>query len=85
MALSLYNKNDFINSLINEHEKGFSSFYELIEISKSKYGKEFSDAVWKHLSTNIEYTQTTEMVTLIESALQPYVLEKLNEKNNGNK
>ncbi|MCK9574649.1 MAG: hypothetical protein WC979_00315 [Candidatus Pacearchaeota archaeon] len=80
MALNLYNKAEFIASLLNEHEKGYSNFYSIVEIGKSMYGREFADAVWKHLNTNIEFTNTSETVTMIEAAMHPHILVKLNEK-----
>lgn len=85
MALNLYNKKEFIEALLVEHEKGFSNFYSIIEIGKASYGKEFSDAVWKHLSTNIEFTGASDTVSMIESALHPHIVIKLNEKRKNEK
>ena len=81
MALNLYDKEQFIEVLLNEHDKGYSNFYSIVEIGKATYGREFADAVWKHLSTNIEFTNTSETVTMIEAALHPHIIEKINEKN----
>jgi len=81
MTLNLYNKQEFIQALLEQHEKGYSNFFSIIEIGKATYGKEFADAVWKHLNTNIEYTDATEMVSMIESAMHPYILNNINEKN----
>lgn len=81
MTLNLYNKEEFINTLLTEHEKGYSNFYSLIEIGKSMYGREFTDAVWKHLNTNVEFMNASEMVSMIESAMNPQIVQKLNEKN----
>lgn len=82
MSLNIYNKQDLIEKLLEEHEKGYSNFYSLVEISKALYGKEFTDAIWKHLNTNIEYTETSESVTMIESAIHPYIVKRLDEKRN---
>jgi hypothetical protein len=79
MKLNFYNKAEFIHELLIEHEKGYSDFFSMIEIEKSTHGKEFLDAVWKHLNTNIEYTDASEMVSMIESAMQPYIIHRLNE------
>lgn len=84
MALNLYNKKEFLEALLLEHEKGYSNFYSIIEIGKATYGREFADAVWKHLNTNIEYANATEMVSMIESAMHPHIIQRLNEKNGTN-
>jgi hypothetical protein len=79
--MNLYNKESLVEALLNEHEKGFSEFFSLIEISKAKYGREFTDAVWKHLNTNVEFMTISETVSAIESAMNPLITQKLNEKN----
>lgn len=81
MALNFYNKHEFVKALLNEREKGQSNFYSMLEIHKASYGKEFVEAIWKHFSVNIEYVSTNEMNSLIETALHPYVMERLNERN----
>jgi hypothetical protein len=81
MALNLYDKEQFIDALLNEHSKGYSNFYSIVEIGKAMYGKEFTDAVWKYLNTNVEFTNTSEAVSMIESAMHPHITQKLNEKN----
>lgn len=79
--INLYNKEEFINKLLEEHEKGYSNFYSVIEIGKATHGKEFNNAIWKYLNTNIEFSESTESISMIESALHPYIVKKLNEKN----